>query len=122
MYSNPRNLSFIYLLSLQLATALRKGPYQTNLLLAGYDEHTGPELYFFDYLAAFSKVTFAAQGYAANFVLSVFDREWKQGLSLDQGLDVVRKCLHELRTRFLISQPVFVVKVVDASGTRVVAL
>jgi 20S proteasome alpha/beta subunit len=106
----------------QLATALRQGPYQTNLLLAGFDEDAGPSLYFMDYFAAFSKVDFGAHGYAANFILSVLDREWRAGLGLEEGIEVVKKCLHELRTRFLISQPNFVVKVVDSSGTRVIAL
>lgn len=105
-----------------MAEALRKKSFQTNLLLAGYDEFAGPSLYFFDYLAAFSKVNFAAQGHAANFILSTFDREWKEGLSVDDGMNVIKKCLHELRTRFLISQPVFVIKIVDASGTRIVSL
>lgn len=106
----------------QLATALRKGPYQTNLLLAGYDDNEGISLYFLDYFAAMAKVNFAAQGYAANFVLSVFDREWKKNITLDEGLEIIRKCIHELRTRFLISQPVFVIKVVDKDGTKVVSL
>ena len=52
----------------------------------------------------------------------MFDREWQPDMTLEQGLDVVRKCLHELKTRFLISQPVFIIKVVDATGTRVVEL
>jgi 20S proteasome alpha/beta subunit len=107
---------------IQLATALRKGPYQTNLLLAGYDANVGPSLYWMDYLAALSKVNFGAHGYAASFVLSVFDRDWKAGLTQEEGLDIIRKCIHELKTRFLISQPVFTVKVVDRDGTRVVTL
>ena len=105
----------------ELATALRKGPYQTNLLLAGADNDT-VSLYFMDYLAAMVPVKYGAQGYAANFVLSVFDRYWKEGLSLEEGLDVIRKCIHELRVRFLISQPNFVIKVVDKSGTRIVSI
>lgn len=108
---------------LQMATALRRGPYQTNLLLGGFDTKKGEaSLYFIDYLAAMAKVGFGAHGYAANFILSVFDREWREGLSLEQGLDVVRKCIHELHTRFLISQPNFVVKVVDKDGCRVLQL
>jgi len=105
-----------------LATAIRKGPYQTNLLLAGYDEFNGASLYFMDYLAAFSKVNFAAQGYAANFISSVFDREWKADMNLEEAKSVVKKCLHELNTRFLISQPKFIVKVVDSQGTRTIDL
>lgn len=75
-----------------------------------------------DYMASLSKVNFGAHGYAANFILSVFDRDWKKGMNLQEGLEVVRRCIHELRTRFLISQPVFILKVVDATGTRVVTL
>ena len=106
----------------ELATALRKGPYQTNLLLAGHDELDGISLYWMDYMAGLSKVNFGAHGYAANFVLSVFDRDWTVDMTLDQGVAVMKKCLHELRTRFMISQPVFVVKVVDKDGTRVIQL
>lgn len=75
-----------------------------------------------DYMASLSKVNFGAHGYAASFILSVFDRDWKKGMNLQEGLEVVRRCIHELRTRFLISQPVFILKVVDENGTRVVTL
>ena len=87
-----------------------------------YDEGVGPSLYFIDYMAALAKVNFGAQGYAANFVLSVFDREWTPGLDVEGGLGIIKKCIHELNTRFLISQPKFVIKIVDASGTRVLEL
>jgi 20S proteasome subunit beta 4 len=50
----------------------------------------------------------------------VFDREWRENMSLEEGIEVIKKCIHELRTRFLVSQPVFVVKVVDANGVRTV--
>jgi 20S proteasome subunit beta 4 len=90
--------------------------------LAGYDKHSGISLYWLDYLAALAKVNFGAQGHASNFVLSVFDREWREGLSLEEGLDVIRKCIHELHTRFLVSQPIFIVKVVDANGIRTVTI
>lgn len=102
-----------------MAKALRKGPYQTNLLLAGFDEQEGVSLYYMDYMASLAKVNFGAHGYAANFVLSVFDRDWTKGMNVEQGLEVIRRCIHELRVRFLISQPVFVIKIVDKDGTRV---
>jgi 20S proteasome subunit beta 4 len=93
-------------------------------LLAGYDANNAKpvSLYFMDYLASLAQVNYGAQGYCSNFILSIFDRDWKAGLTLDEGLEIVRKCLNELRVRFLISQPKFVIKVVDAQGTRVVNL
>ena len=91
-------------------------------MLVGFDKNRGASLYWIDYLAALAKVNFGAQGYASNFVLSVFDREWKENLTLEEGIEIIKKCIHELQTRFMISQPVFVVKVVDENGTRTIEL
>uniref|UniRef100_A0A8C9F2R1 Proteasome subunit beta n=1 Tax=Pavo cristatus TaxID=9049 RepID=A0A8C9F2R1_PAVCR len=54
-------------------------PYHVNLLLAGYDDHEGPALYYMDYLAALAKAPFAAHGYGAFLTLSVLDRYYKPG-------------------------------------------
>lgn len=43
----------------ELAQALRKGPYQVDLLVAGVDDD-GAHLYFMDYLASSEKVNKAA--------------------------------------------------------------
>ncbi len=91
-------------------------------MLAGYDKAQGISLFFMDYFAALAKVNFGAQGYAANFVLSVMDRDWQPNMTLEQGVELIKKCLHELKTRFLLSQPVFKVKVVDASGIRTIEI
>jgi len=48
------------------------------MLLAGYDEHVGPSLYYLDYLATLHKMDFSAIGYASFFVLSTLDRHWKK--------------------------------------------
>ena len=47
-----------------LAGASQK-PYQTNLLLAGYDQGQGPSLYWMDYLATMHKMNIAGTGYGA---------------------------------------------------------
>mmetsp|Transcript_2331 Transcript_2331/g.3155 ORF Transcript_2331/g.3155 Transcript_2331/m.3155 type:complete len:196 (-) Transcript_2331:132-719(-) len=104
----------------ELATALRKGPYQVNLLLAGYDKGSGPSLFFMDYMASMAEVPFGAHGYASNFVLSTMDRYWKKGMTLAEGKDVLKKCLHEIRTRFLVSLPAFSIKVITETGVEVI--
>jgi len=106
----------------ELATALRKGPYQANILLGGYDDDVGPSLYFMDYMGTMQKVPFGGHGYCSNFCLSIFDREWKSDLSEEEGLEIMRKCKAELSVRFLISQPKFTVKVVSAAGIKVLEL
>jgi len=39
-----------------LYQALRRNPYQTNLLLGGFDEGVGPSLFYLDYLGSMHKV------------------------------------------------------------------
>jgi len=100
----------------ELATALRsRGSYQVNLLLAGCDQD-GPSLYHMDYFATLQKTNFGVHGYGSNFTLSIFDKEWKEGMSLAEGMEIIRKCIVELKMRFLIHQPKFIVKVVDKTG------
>jgi 20S proteasome subunit beta 4 len=96
----------------EMADALRRNPYQANLLLAGLDEE-GAQLYYIDYLGTMHQVPFGVQGYASNFVLSIFDRHYKPTLTVDEGLQLAKMCVAELHTRFLIAQPDFVIKILE---------
>ena len=102
----------------QLATALRQNPYSVNLLLGGYDK-TGPSLYFLDYLASMHKMKYAVHGYGGNFLLSILDNEYKDNMTLEQVLPILTACIAELKVRFLINLPKFIVKVVDQDGIRI---
>ena len=75
-------------------------------------------LYFVDYLGSSQKMNFAAHGYASYFVFSTLDRHWRPKMNLEQALGVVRLCVKELKTRFLMNQPTWRVKICDANGTR----
>eukprot|EP00752_Nemacystus_decipiens_P010677 g9508.t1 len=112
----------------ELAKALRKGPFQTQILMGGVDKRAAGEgegkddasLFWLDYLGTLQKVSYGAHGYGAAFTLSVMDREYVKGLSLDEALAIIDNCIKELHTRFLIAQKNFVVKVVTADGIKVV--
>lgn len=66
----------------ELAHALRKGPYQVNVLLGGYDILEGTaKLYWMDYLGSLQQVTKGAHGYAAYFVNSVLDNNFKHDMT-----------------------------------------
>lgn len=120
----------------ELAAALRRNPYQVNLLIGGFDAagagagaaaagaaaEGGASLYFVDYLGAMAKMDFAAHGYAGYFLYSLLDRHWKAGLSEAEALDLARLCIKELATRLVVHQPAFKVKVADKDGVREVAL
>ena len=87
-----------------LAQALRKAPYQVNVLIAGYDTiDNEAKLYWMDYLGTLQQVNKGAQGYAGYFVNSVLDNHFKQDMSLDEGLEACRACIKELKTRFMIN-------------------
>ena len=101
-----------------LAAALRKAPYQVNVLIAGHDKGEGPSLYFMDYMASLHKMNFAAHGYAGFFLYALLDRHWKAGLNEEEAKELVRACIKQLHTRFLMHQPSFKVKVVDKNGVR----
>ena len=104
----------------QLAHFLRKSPYNVNLLVAGYEEKTGPSLYFMDYLASIHEIPRAAHGYAAHFTLGLLDRFYKKDLTEEEGIQIIRMCIQELATRFLVNRTGFIIKLVSKDGVRVI--
>ncbi|CAL5395433.1 unnamed protein product [Camellia sinensis] len=93
-------------------------PYSVNIILAGYDKETGPSLYYIDYIATLHKVDKAAFGYGSYFSLSMMDRHYRPDMSLDEAIDLVDKCIMEIRSRLVIAPPNFVIKIVDQDGAR----
>ncbi|KAF7837318.1 proteasome subunit beta type-2-A [Senna tora] len=109
----------------ELATALRKkcaktehNPYSVNVLLAGYDKETGPSLYYIDYIATLHKVDKGAFGYGSYFSLSMMDRHFHSGMSVEEAIDLVDKCIMEIRSRLVVAPPNFVIKIVDKDGAK----
>ncbi|KAF5452794.1 hypothetical protein F2P56_027759, partial [Juglans regia] len=102
----------------ELATALRKNPYSVNILLAGYDKETGPSLYYIDYIATLHKVDKGAFGYGSYFSLSTMDRHYHSRMSVEEAIDLVDKCIIEIRSRLVVAPPNFVIKIVDKDGAR----
>ncbi|PIA15688.1 N-terminal nucleophile aminohydrolase [Coemansia reversa NRRL 1564] len=108
----------------ELANALRsRRPHQVNLLVMGYDKNTNESsLYWIDYLSAITKVPFAAHGHCSYFVLSVMDREYKPDITLEQGFDIIKKCIAAVKMRFPINFTDYTIKVVDSNGIREVSM
>ncbi|XP_076865212.1 proteasome subunit beta type-2 isoform X1 [Brachyhypopomus gauderio] len=100
-----------------LADYLRsRTPYHVNLLLAGYDEADGPGLYYMDYLSALAKAPFAAHGYGAFLTLSILDRYYRPDLTRDEAVELLKKCVEELKKRFILNLPSFTVRLIDKDG------
>ncbi|KAI9469548.1 Proteasome subunit beta type-4 [Coemansia sp. RSA 989] len=104
----------------ELSSALRsRRPYQVNILVTGFDKTTGQaSLYWIDYLSAMAKVPYAAHGYCSYFVYSTMDREYSPDITLEKGLEIVKKCMASLKQRFLVDFSNYTIKVTDKQGIR----
>ena len=101
----------------KLAELLRKSPYQVSSLVSGYDK-SGPRLYWLDYLGTMGEVDYGAHGYAAYFVSSVMSNFYKPGLNENETIEIAKRCIAELRQRFLMAQDNFIIQIVDKNGIR----
>jgi 20S proteasome alpha/beta subunit len=87
-------------------------------------EKQKPVLYWIDEYGALQRVSYGVHGLASHMLWSILDQGYRDDLTLEQGLDLLRECLAQLRTRYALNtQPhLFCVKVLDASGCRVIDL
>ena len=107
----------------EMAAALRKAPFQVNCLMGGYDlNEKCAKLYWMDYLGTLQQTSKGAHGYAGYFVNSVLGNAFKQDMNLDEGIEACKKCIVELKTRFIINQPSFTAKIVTADGVQEIEL
>ena len=89
-----------------------------NIILAGYDKDVGPSLYFIDYIASLHKVDKAAFGYGSYFALSMMDRFYRRDMTVEEAIELVDKCITEIRSRLFVAPPNFLIKIVDKDGAR----
>ncbi|KAL6637096.1 hypothetical protein ACP70R_024668 [Stipagrostis hirtigluma subsp. patula] len=102
----------------ELATALRKNPYMVNAILAGYDKDIGASMYYIDYIATLHKIDKGAFGYGSYFCLSLMDKLYHPDMTLEEAVDLVDKCIKEIRLRLVVAPQNFVIKVVDKDGAK----
>ena len=43
-------------------------------------------------------------------------------MTKEQGIEAIKKCIHELKTRFIINQPSFKAKIVTQAGIQEIEL
>ncbi|GFQ01546.1 proteasome subunit beta type-2-a [Phtheirospermum japonicum] len=89
-----------------------------NIILAGYDNDTGPSLYFMDYIAALHKVDKAAFGYGSYLALAMMDRHYRRDMTVEEAIELVDKCIMEIRSRLFVAPPNFLIKIVDRDGAQ----
>lgn len=95
-----------------------QNPYYVNVLLAGYDSDVGASLYYIDYIATFHKIEKGAFGYGSYFCLSLMDKLYRPDMSVEEAVDLVDKCIKEIRLRLVVAPQNFIIKIVDKEGAR----
>lgn len=125
----------------ELAESLRsRKPWQVNLLVGGVDpvaplgqslissdsQSNGnmpavefhPKLYWIDYLGSMVDMPFAIHGYGSYFCLGLLDKQWRSGMDKAEVLELLKQCMRELRTRFIVNLPTFAVRIISCQGVE----
>lgn len=88
-----------------------------------------PALYWLDEYGSLQRVSYGAHGYASSMLWSVLDRGFRPGMTLEEAIALLDKCLEQLRARYLINSqpetdvskpPQFCVKCIDENGCRLI--
>lgn len=85
-------------------------------MIAGYDDQTGPHLYFCDYLASLLKLPFAVHGYGSYMTLSVLDRGYRANMTMEEGMGLLKQCIAEIQKRFIVNLARFRVRYINKDG------
>lgn len=102
----------------ELATSLRsRKPYQVQVLVAGFDDGKG-FLSMIDYLGTRCDLPYAAHGYAAFYTMSLLDHHYKDTLSLEEGMKLLKMCDDELTKRMPMDYKGLRLHIVDKDGVR----
>jgi 20S proteasome subunit beta 4 len=98
-----------------LRTPQRK---DVSMLLGGWDSVKGAQLYWLDSLGSLQTVPFGAHGAASAFLLSMLDRSHRADMSLLEAVQLMRGCVKQLSTRFIVAGGGFQMMVIDCSGCK----
>ena len=69
------------------------------MLIAGFDDHEGPSLFFMDYLSALVQLPFAIHGYGSYFGLSICDKYYKKDCTEAEALTLLNKIIAEVNIK-----------------------
>ena len=105
----------------ELATSLRsRKPYQVQVLIGGVSGKGDGFLSMIDYIGTRVDLPYAAHGYAAFYTMSLLDHHYKDDITLDDGLRLLKLCEAELNKRMPMDFKGLNVKIVDKDGVRAV--
>jgi 20S proteasome subunit beta 4 len=69
-----------------------------------------------------ARVPFGSQGYGSMFISSILDKHYKPGLTMDEAVALLKRCIAEVQKRLLVQLPTFKTRVIDKDGVRVIEI
>jgi 20S proteasome subunit beta 4 len=69
-----------------------------------------------DYISSSLSIPFACQGYAGYFCYSTMDRYYHPDMTKEEAIALIKKCIAELKTRFVANLPNWQIKIIDKAG------
>lgn len=50
--------------------------------------------------------------------MSTMDRHYKKDMNLEEAIELLKMCMEELKTRFIVNLKEYAIKVIDKDGVR----
>lgn len=100
-----------------IARSARERRKNVSMLLGGYDS-SGAHLLWLDSLGTLQPIPFGAHGAASSFLLSMLDKLHRDDMSLSDAVALLRRCIKQLSTRFIVTPGGFQIMAIDKDGCR----
>ena len=67
--------------------------------------HLAPKLFWLDQYGSLQNMRYAAHGYGSNFAYSVLDQGYRNDMTRQEAVELLRECFAQLRQRYVINSP-----------------
>jgi 20S proteasome alpha/beta subunit len=96
---------------LSSSTILSKGLHRTH-----------PRLFWIDQYGSLQSLPFGVHGLASNFLLSILDQGYKEDMSREEAIGLMKTCFQQLRMRYIIHSPTPpIIKCLDRDGCHLIS-
>uniref|UniRef100_A0A0N5AP89 Proteasome subunit beta n=1 Tax=Syphacia muris TaxID=451379 RepID=A0A0N5AP89_9BILA len=94
--------------------------YNVDTLIGGYDDYEQKAfLGSVDYLGnGVADQPYLFRGFSGRFCYSILDKAYRNDMSEEEGIAMLKKCLMESKRRFVANLPVFQMMIIDKNGFR----
>lgn len=78
-----------------------------------------PKLFWLDEYGSLMAVEYGAHGLGSNFILSILDRHYQSDMTREEGIQLLKDCFEQLRSRYIINSPnPPFIKCIDSHGCQ----